>query len=153
MTVKGVAEILGSSKITIYKMISSGRHKAINLGTRMIRILRADVLALLGQTKLIPIPPIPQKGIKAEVQDDSIALKDGYKINEIIPAFGKSRDALYIYLKRNQVPRERVGKEIVLSKDAVDKLYRKYRTPNCVGLDKEAEANLKLSKDCGILFH
>lgn len=124
-------------------MISSGRLKAINLGTRMIRILRADVLELLGQTKLIPIP---QKRIKAEVQDDSIALKDGYKINEIIPAFGKSRDALYIYLKRNQVPRERVGKEIVLSKDAVDKLFRKFRTPKCVGLYKEIEANLKLSK-------
>ena len=144
LTVKDVAKALGSSKVAVYEMISSGRLKATNLGARMIRILRSDVLAMLELQELIIAPKIKDKRVK--VTDDFIALKDGYRINEIIPAFGKTRDALYIYLKRNNVPREKIGKEIVLSKVAVDELYRKFKTPKPTGLNKEIEDNLKLSK-------
>jgi excisionase family DNA binding protein len=146
LTVKDVAKILGSSKVAVYGMVSSGRLKAINLSIRKIRILRSDVLEMLGLPGLIVVPKIKEKKSKVKVPNDSVILKDGYKINEIIPAFGKSRDALYIYLKRNKIPREKVGKEIVLSKDAVDELYRRFKAPKYGGLVKEIDANLKLSK-------
>jgi len=146
LTVKDVAKVLGASKVAIYGMISTGRLKAINLGVRMIRILRSDILVLLGLPEFTVTPKIKEKKIKVTTRDDSIRLKDGYKINEIIRAFGKSRDALYIYLKRNKVPREKVGKEIVLSKDAVDKLYHKFKTPKPAGISKEIEVNLRLTK-------
>ena len=71
LTVKDVAEILESSKIAVYKMISSGRLKAINLSKRKIRILRANLLLLLGQEDLVIVPKTTVKN-KIDYKESNI---------------------------------------------------------------------------------
>lgn len=60
--------------------------------------------------------------------------------------FNKSRAALYAYLRRHDVPKSRIGREILFSKDHIDKLYLKFKGCRYVGLEREREANLKLAK-------
>jgi excisionase family DNA binding protein len=144
LTVEDVAKLLKSSKSAVYDMINSSRLKSTKLSVRKTRVLRSDFLALFEQPNLIEDQPVKEKVKKV---DDEIygAVDAGYRITELMPVFEKSRDALYTYLKKNNIPRIKVGKEILLSKEAVNKLFRKFKEPKSVGNDAERKANLRMA--------
>lgn len=146
LTVKNVADFLESSVDAIYDMVNSGRLKATKLSIRKTRILRSDVFALLESPSNEPIIKIVEQKVKAEKDEVKLSEGNSYRISDLIPLFGKSREALYSYLLRNKVSKLKIGKEILVSKAEVDKLYRKFKGPVYVGLDKEREANLRLAQ-------
>ncbi|WP_118975802.1 helix-turn-helix transcriptional regulator [Taibaiella koreensis] len=142
LKVKNVAQLFETSSQTIYDMIEAGKLRAINLGIRKTRILRADVYALFtdlySPDKIVKVP----KKIK---DGTDLVREDCYAIEELILLFSKPREYLYILLKRKSVPKLKLGKEVFFKKTAVDKLHRDLQKPRKLGHEKEREANIRLA--------
>lgn len=161
LKVKDTAFLLGCSPSGVYKMINPHRLKAINLSIRVIRIARNDVFSILDERIRYDYGLLGKKSLVR--QRDTLA-KNYYKINEIATIFKKSREAMYVYCRRNGVSKVKIGREILLARYDIDELYRKFTEVRYIGLEKEREANRNLAKkkfrkedcysikECAIIF-
>jgi len=146
LTVKDVAEITESSTDAIYYLINSGKLPASRITARKTRIFRQDLWEFLKLPDAIVEPGIRKKVEPMSLEDTPLTLESTYGIKHLVTLFEKSREDLYTYLKRHQVPKIKVGKEVYYSKEAIDKLHRKSKEPKYLGHEKERLANIQLAK-------
>ncbi len=161
LKVKDAAFLLGCSTSGVYKMINTHRLKAINLSIRVIRIARNDVFSILDKRIWDGHELLERKSL---IRQGDMLAKNYYRIDEIATIFKKSREAMYAYCRRNAVNKVKIGKELLLDKYDIDKLYRKFIGVKYIGLEREREANQRLAKkkfrkedcysmkECAIIF-
>ncbi|MGM9479351.1 helix-turn-helix domain-containing protein [Pedobacter sp. GSP4] len=142
LSVAEVAYLLRSHKGTVYGMINSGTLKAAKIHTRKTVVLRMDFLSLFDQQMWLK--DIAKKPVEPQKSDDESA-PSYYTTAQVIALFGKSREAVYTMLQRSGIEKVKVGKEILIPKDAVDKLYKQKSVPRADPLDGERKANQRLA--------
>lgn len=141
LTVGEAAFLLGRSKSTVYAMIHSGGVGATNFSERLTRLFREDIFLILDERIRHDRELMEQR--TAEREDRS---SNGYyRVEEAMSMFKKTKEATYAYCRRNKIGKVKIGKEILLSRDGIEKLYRKFKGARYMGLDREREANRKLA--------
>ncbi len=140
LTVNAAAALLNCSRRSIYNMIHSGILRARNFGKRKIRILKSDIFAIFESPQLDFFQPTSKK-VKVLESDAQLTKDNCYSIGDLIALFGKTRSDLYTFLKRNEIPKIKIGKEVFWAQASVDALFRKWKQPKKLGLQKEREAN------------
>lgn len=109
LTVKDVSVLLGCSKRTVYRLIDNGTLKAVNLGERLTRIRKIDLLELMEQS--IPKP-----------KEVEFNIDDCYTLIEIKEKFGVSENMIYKLIKRNNIPKVNKGRYVYVPKKIIDDL-------------------------------
>ncbi|ETZ22191.1 AlpA family transcriptional regulator [Pedobacter sp. V48] len=142
LKVGDVSFLLGCSKSNVYAMISTKKLRSVNLSERMIRLFREDIFFILEEHIKRDYYVVN----KSRAGRENGLTENGYRIRELTSVFKKSKEALYAYLRRHKVPKSKVGREVLFSKDHIDKLYLNFIGRRYVGLEREREANLKLAK-------
>ncbi|WP_052265944.1 helix-turn-helix domain-containing protein [Pedobacter kyungheensis] len=142
LSVAEVAGLLRSHRGTVYGMINSGALKAAKIHTRKTVVLREDFLSLFDQQMWLKT--VAKKPVETQKGDDESAASY-YTTAQVIALFGKSREAVYTMLQRSGIQKVKVGKEILIPKDAVDRLYKQKSAPRADPLDGERRANQRLA--------
>lgn len=125
LTAGEVAAFIGSSPRSIYNMISSGRLRAYNLGTRMIRIMREDVLSLLDNNNY----EAPVHREKME-RNAILVKKNCYSIKEICAIYNVTPQLIYHLVKRENILKFMEGRNVCLLKKAVQEAFNLRRDIN-----------------------
>jgi excisionase family DNA binding protein len=115
LTVRDCAQLLNSSKQTIYDMINSGRLNAVNLSERKTTIARSEINKLFEV--VAPLNPVI-----TEPKARPVKIENCYTVGEAERISGMSNKALYEYLKRNDVPKFQKGKFVYVPKKVIDQL-------------------------------
>ena len=159
-TVKEAARFLKASTRAIYDMIGSGRLRATKLSPRNTRIKRVDIESVFNSEPPEEIPKLRDSAVLPKapknIADTNYVLnrEDCFSVPELITLFDATRDLLYHLMKKNQVPKIKIGKDAFFSKVAVQKVYKQFQKPRVLGLEKERKANERVSnvplerKDC-----
>jgi excisionase family DNA binding protein len=142
LSVAEVAGLLRSHRGTVYGMINSGALKAAKIHTRKTVVLREDFLCLFDQQMWLKT--VTKKPAEIQKGDDECAVSY-YTTAQVIALFGKSREAVYTMLQRSGIEKVKVDKEILIPKDAVDRLYKQKSAPRADPLDRERRASQRLA--------
>lgn len=108
-----VAQLLGCSNRTIYRLIDNGKLHAVNLSERMTRIKRSELNKLWEEPKEIKLHQDPV----------SFKISECYTVNEIQEKYGVSDHALLAIIKRNNIPRRKQGKFVYVPKNMIDEIF------------------------------
>ncbi|MDQ5882779.1 MAG: hypothetical protein QG648_132 [Patescibacteria group bacterium] len=74
LTVSEVAQILGISRVAVFKKIKKGQIKALKIG-RNFAIPQEEVLSILGKTLTSSQKKVIEKGVKKVFEDYKTTLK------------------------------------------------------------------------------
>jgi excisionase family DNA binding protein len=102
LTVKDVAILLNCSTRTAYRLIATCVIPSINLAERKTTIRRTDLDKLFEKPQAPP-PEIRKSKIKEWTIDDC------YNLSDIEKSFGISKSAINEIIKRNDIPKLRLG--------------------------------------------
>lgn len=105
LTVQDAAILIGCSTKTVYRLIQDGKLNAINLGTRLTRITKAEI------EKLITTPKSQRVNNEVKTpQPVNYSIKDCCTVAEAQKKYGISPSGLRLLLIRNKVPKIKDGK-------------------------------------------
>lgn len=113
LTVRDLSLLLNCHKQTVYNLINSGKIRAVNILGKKTLITRKEIDKLFLPPDVIPMVPDIQSVMKVEAC---------YTIGEVEQKFKISSKALYEILKRNQVPKLKMGKYTYVPRSIIDKL-------------------------------
>jgi excisionase family DNA binding protein len=113
LSVRDAATILNSSRQTIYTLINTGRIKASNIKIKKTLIMRSEIDKLFRPELQEPVVPDIQKEVKIEAC---------YHMAEIQQKFNISEKALFELIKRNGIPKLKMGKFAYVPKSKIDQL-------------------------------
>lgn len=136
LTVRAAADLLDYGRSSIYDMIHSGILRARNFGQRKIRILKSDIFTIFESPQLDFFRPTSKK-VKVLESDTQLTKDNCYSIGDLIALFGKTRSDLYTFLKRHNIPKIKIGKEVFWAQASVDALFRKWKQPKKLGLQRK----------------
>lgn len=126
LTAREAALLLGTSRRTLYRMIETRLVNAVNLTI----IRRSDIEALFNDTRTVNKEPAA--AVKTEnkplsldewVQTGGENINDCYTINEVMEKYCISETAVLNLIKRNEVPRLKIGWYHYVSKKTIDSLF------------------------------
>lgn len=112
--------MFGVSRDTIYRLIRSGQLPAVNLGTRLTRISRAQIESMfhvVAQPQEITVAPRSQKTYKFDSSDS-------YTIGEVSKKFGVSDSTVYKTIRRMSIPTCQKGKFVYVPKVEIEKVFK-----------------------------
>ncbi len=119
LTVTQVSKLIGCSRQNIYKMINSGKLKATNILEKKTIIKRSDI------DNLFEHPKTNNEAIEIKPSAVSqIELSDCYTISEIQKKFGISEKALQELIKRNEIPKIKLGSFAYVPKFKIDNIFK-----------------------------
>ncbi len=113
LTVREVAQLLNCSVRSAYYYIESGTIAAVNLGQRLTRVKRSEI------DKLFKNNSKPQTKETKPIQYD---IKDCYTLTEIQDKYGVSESTVQQLIKRNNIPKLKIGWYAYVPKQIIDKL-------------------------------
>lgn len=113
LTVRDVATLLNSSRQTVYNLISAGQIKASNIKLKKTLIKRSEIDKLFTSPEAPPPIPDIHKEIKIEACYHMAEIQEKYNISE---------KALYDIIKRNEIPKLKMGKFSYVPKSKIDQL-------------------------------
>jgi DNA binding domain, excisionase family len=110
--------IFGVSKDTIRRLIRSGQVPSINLGTRLTRVSKTDLMTRL------PLRETPIEHSKPLPKTYSLEPDDCYSIGEIANKFGLSEGSVYRHIREYSIPTRQIGKYVYAPKSEIDRIYK-----------------------------
>jgi excisionase family DNA binding protein len=113
LTVRDAALLLNCSRPTIYNMIATGKIHSVNLLSKKSIIHRNEIDKLFALPDIQPMVPDIQKELNVEAC---------YHMAEIQEKFRISEKALYTLIRRNGIPRLKVGKYTFVPKSRIESL-------------------------------
>jgi len=116
LTVKDLSIMLNSSRQTIYNLINSGKIRAANIYLKKTLIPRAEVDKLFLSVEAIPVIPDIEKVMKIEAC---------YTIGEVEKKFTVNNKTLYEIIKRNKIPKLKVGIYTYVPKSRIDEIFNR----------------------------
>lgn len=118
MTVRQVAKLLCSSRVTVHNLINSGRLQAVKLGERTTRISRANIDRLFQQD-FIPMV----NTLEPKTKPLKFVSSEWYGLTEILEKFSISDSTLRIIARRENIEKHRNGKFIFYRKKQIDSIF------------------------------
>lgn len=116
VTVNEVVALFGISRDTIYRLIRRGTIPSINIGERLTRISKAEML------KIFPLrEQAEQKSISKLY---SLEPDDCYTIGEIAKKFRVNEGTVYSHIRKYSIPTRQIGNFVYAPKSEIDKLYK-----------------------------
>lgn len=110
MNIADASRLLGVSRWTLWRAISSGSLHAVKLGRRTL-IRRTDIDRLFEAATSSP-----------KVTPSPVTLEDCYSLTEVRQRYGISSAALYDLIKRNEIPKQYDGRYAYVPKNTIDAL-------------------------------
>ena len=109
--------LFGIGKNSIYRLIRTGQLPSINIGERLTRINKAD---------LMKITPIREQTveIKSETVLYDLDPKNCYSIGEIAKKFHINEGTVYSHIRKYSIPTRQIGNFVYAPKSEIDKLYK-----------------------------
>lgn len=103
---------------TIRRLINSGKVSSINLGQRLTRIRKSELMGILP--------------LREELVDTSRALpkpynlepEDCYTIGEISEKFSIGETTVYAHIRKYSIPIRQIGRFVYAPKSEIDRLYK-----------------------------
>lgn len=130
LTVKEAAFLLGTTRRTLYRMISARSVNAVNLAERKTIIRRSDIEILFNKNSsgtaeaanevIKESRPI---NLEEWVKNGGESINECYTINEVIEKYSISESAVLNLIKRNEIPRLKAGWHHYVSKKVIDSLF------------------------------
>jgi excisionase family DNA binding protein len=112
LSVTQVSKLIGCSRQNVYKLINAGKLKATNILEKKTIIKRSDLDELFEQPK-------PEK---PKAEQSFFDISDGYTLAEVQNKYGISETALQNIIKRNDIPKQKIGRFAYVPKTEIDKL-------------------------------
>ena len=119
ISVREAVAIYGVERDTLYRLINEGVIPAINIGTRMTRINRADIDKLFlkrPQAKAIKEAPIPKLY--------SLEPEDCYTIGEVCKKYHLNDSSVWTHVRKYSIPSRQIGNYVYVPKEEIDNLYK-----------------------------
>lgn len=113
LTVRDVATLLNSSRQTVYNLVNAGQIRAVNIKLKKTLIPRSEIDKLFALPEVKPAIPDIQKELKIEAC---------YHMGEIQAKYNISEKALFDLIKRNNIPKLKMGKFAYVPKSKIDQL-------------------------------
>lgn len=115
LSVKEVANLLGFSAKTVYRLIERQNINALNLSERLTRIKRTDINELF-----ISIHPI-QAEKKVTSVSERFEIDNYYTIKEVLSKFKIAESTLRRVIVNNNIEKIKKGKFVFVSKQKINK--------------------------------
>lgn len=116
LTVSEFARLINCSVRSAYYYIESGTIKAVNLGQRLTRIKRSEIDKLFEEHQPITVQcnNLPEQ--------KQFNISDCYTLSLVQSKYSISETALQNLIKRNNIPKIKMGKFAYVPKNEIDKL-------------------------------
>lgn len=116
LTVKDLSIMLNSSRQTIYNLINSGKLRAANIYMKKTLVARSEVDKLFLPPDIMPAIPDIQSVMKIEAC---------YTIGEVEAKFSVPGKTLYDIIKRQGIPKLKVGKFTYVPKSRIHEIFNR----------------------------
>ena len=113
LSVNEVAELIGCTRQSIYKMINSGRLKASNLLVKKTVIKRSEIDKMFEQT------------IQAKLSESTFKKVECYYMEEISVLYGIASKTVYSVIKRYKIDKIQVGAFVYVLKKDIHNIFGK----------------------------
>ena len=110
--------IFGVCAKTIRRLIRSGKISSINLGVRLTRISRSE---LMGQ---LPLREEPIDRDRSLPKPYNLEPEDCYTIGEISEKFAIAETTVYTHIRKYAIPIRQIGRFVYAPKSEIDHLYK-----------------------------
>ncbi len=135
LNINDTAILLDTSKRSVYRMIKRGTINSVNLAERKTIIRRTDIESLFqdrsSQDEADPLPNTDNETVARSlsleewVKAGGENVSDCYTLTEIQQKYGISEKAVQELLKRNQIPKLKLGWYAYVPKKIIDKILSK----------------------------
>ena len=116
LTVTQVSKLIGCSRQNIYNLINTGKLKATNI------LLKKTVVKRLDIDKLFKEPTSQTQPEGIPVTQKQFNISECYNLTEVQDKYGISEKALQNLIKRNSIPKIKIGWFAYVPKTVIDKL-------------------------------
>ena len=110
--------IFGVCKETIRRMIRRGKVSSINLGTRLTRVSKSELMGIL------PLREEPVNRDVALPRPYNLEPEDCYTIGEISKKFGINDSTVYGHIRKYSIPIRQIGNYVYAPKLEIDRIYK-----------------------------
>jgi excisionase family DNA binding protein len=118
LSISEVSSLFNVSRITIWRLCKYGKLKSVKIGrSKFISKKHIDILFGVEQTSKAIIEINDENTTFLDRVDEYISLTDIYE------KFNISSSAVYLLIKRNKIPKIKIGKEVFIKKHEVEKLF------------------------------
>ena len=112
LTVVEAASLLGFSRRTMYRIVKEGGIPSVKLSQRGTRIRKADLELYMEA----------EAARQQEERKREMMMSSKYTLSQVRTIYGISDSALYQLLSRHDIPKQSHGKEVLVPKEAIDRL-------------------------------
>lgn len=118
ITVPEAIAMFAIGRNTLYRLIHTGAIPSINLGERLTRINKEELMKIAATRKevLSDNKPLPKRY--------SLEPEDCYTIGEISEKFHVNDSTVYAHIRRFSIPTRQIGNFVYVPKSEIDELYK-----------------------------
>ena len=119
ISVKEAVAMFGVGRDTIYRLIRTGAIPSINIGERLTRISKQELMKMYPsrkqqqEDKEKPLPKLY-----------SLEPEDCYTIGEISKKFDINDSTVWSHIRKYSIPTRQIGNYVYAPKSEIDKLYK-----------------------------
>lgn len=110
--------LFGIGKNTLYRLIRNGTIPSINIGQRLTRISKDELL------KMFPLRDNSIQVEKPKSKLYSLEPEDCYTIGEISKKYRVNDSTVYKQIRKYSIPTRQIGNYVYVPKSEIDKLYK-----------------------------
>lgn len=110
--------LLGVCKETIRRLIRSGEIQSINLGERLTRVSKTELMERL------PLREKPIDRNRSLPKLYNLEPEDCYTIGEIAEKFAIAEGTVYSHIRKYSIPIRQIGRFVYAPKSEIDHLYK-----------------------------
>lgn len=110
--------VFGVCAKTIRRMIKSGKVSSINLGIRLTRVSRSELMGHL------PLREDPIDRNRALPKPYNMEPEDCYTIGEIAEKFAIAESTVYSHIRKYSIPIRQIGRFVYAPKSEIDRIYK-----------------------------
>lgn len=110
--------IFGVCKETIRRMIRSGKVSSINIGVRLTRVSKSELMGIL------PLREEPVNQDRALPKPYHLEPEDCYTIGEISEKFAIAETSVYAHIRKYSIPTRQIGRFVYAPKSEIDRIYK-----------------------------
>ena len=118
ISVSEAEAMFGVCKETIRRLIRSGKVSSINLGQRLTRVSKTELMGRL------PLREEPIDRTRALPKSYSLEPEDCYTIGEIAQKFNIAESTVYGHIRKYAIPIRQIGRFVYAPKSEIDHLYK-----------------------------
>ncbi|WP_353958363.1 helix-turn-helix domain-containing protein [Duncaniella muris] len=110
--------VFGVCAKTIRRLINSGKVSSINLGQRLTRVRKSELMGIL------PLREEPVDARQTLPKPYNLEPEDCYTIGEIAEKFAIAESTVYSHIRKYSIPIRQIGRFVYAPKSEIDRIYK-----------------------------